>query len=81
MNQDTFKKRMAELAAMVGSDQCMELFNIAYEDLLNDIKAQPEPRYEMLTKMKAMTMVQGAFLLNCLRGKVSDDPHPTTMMQ
>jgi exoribonuclease R len=81
MTADQFRERMKELAATVGSDQTMDLFNQGYEELLNEVKAQPEPRYKMLVKMKQMTMVQAAFLLNGLRGKAVSGPYMATMQQ
>jgi hypothetical protein len=81
MQEEQFKKRMAILAAMVGNDQTADLFNQSYEELLNEVKVQSEPRFHMLLKMKKMSMIQGAYLLNSLQGKAPNDPHTPTMMQ
>jgi len=63
MKTDEFESRLKELSAMVGSDQAMELFNQSYENLLNEVKAQPEPRYEMFARMRKLLMHQAAYLM------------------
>ena len=64
MDANQFKNRMGELAAMTAKDASMDLFTQEYERLLNEVKALPGPRYEMLSKMKMMLMHQAGYLMS-----------------
>ena len=81
MDANQFKDRMQELAAMTAKDASMDLFTQEYERLLNEVKALPGPRYEMLSKMKMMLMVQSAYLLNAhiKYQKMVQGPYSTRM--
>lgn len=62
MDTTEFDKRLRELEAMTGQDVTMDLFNEAYEGLLNDVSTLPGSRYQKLGKMRALVYRQFMFL-------------------
>jgi hypothetical protein len=80
MKADLFKKRMKELSVLCRSDQSMELFNTAYEELLAEVKQEMDTarRTEQVVKMKLMLRHQAVYLLTIreeaqIREGISDD--------
>lgn len=64
MDSDQFKGQLRELEAMIGSDVSMELFNEAYEALLNDVKALPGAKFEKLRRMAKVLARQTEYMMN-----------------
>jgi hypothetical protein len=81
MKTEEFNTRLKELSIMVGNSQSTELFNQEYESLLNEVKAQPGPRYEMLARMRRLLDHQAQYLMNAwLRyNKAVTPPHMIRM--
>ena len=64
MTPDQFESRLRELEAMTGQDVSMDLFNDAYESLLNDVKALPGARFEKLQRMAKVLARQTEYMMN-----------------
>lgn len=53
-----FEARLRELEAMVGKDAGMELFTDRYESLLNEVRAMPGVKFQMIGKMRKILFRQ-----------------------
>ncbi len=72
MKTQDFNDRLRMLSAMTGSGEATELFSIAYEELLGQVKAveDRQKRQEYAARMRRLLDLQLAYMMNAwLRGQ------------
>ena len=81
MTQDEFNERLAQLAAVVGSEQGDEFFNEIYAGLLIDVSRDTDERRkrERAEKMRRLASAQGAYLIEAwVHAKTEHDASEVT---
>ena len=73
MNDDQFETRLRELESMTGQGVSMDMFNEAYESLLNEVKVLPGPRFRLVERMAKVLARQTEYMVDeWLRAKAID---------
>lgn len=81
MDQGAFDMRIKRLSVMVGSDQAMELFTGAYEELLAEVQAVEDKvrRYGYAERMSNVLLLQMSFILKQYLGHGGSTTRCTSM--